>query len=139
MAATAAIVLKLALRVPVVQVLLLMAAVGVTEIATSAASTQSAIGITATAAIVRKAARRLPVDLPLWATVLARLVALPRTAASIMAIAAIVLKLVRRVLAVLALLHGATVSAMETATANVSMRTATGMVATAAIFPKVVI
>ena len=94
MAGTAAIVLKLVLRVPVVLVILQIATVGATEGVTSAAFPRSATGMTATAAIVLKLVRRVCVALLLWVTVLAPSAASQRTATGITATAATFLRLV---------------------------------------------
>lgn len=98
MAAIVELVLRLAPQVPVV--LVLMAAVGATEIAISAASTRSATGMAATAAIV--------------------------------------LRLVRRVIVVPVRRRMAMVGPTEIATPAASTRRAIGMAAIAAIFLRLV-
>jgi hypothetical protein len=105
-----------------------MAMVGATGIATPAASTKSATGITAIAAIFLKLATQARVlQLMIMPIIAATLVVSVRRAIGTAAIAAIVLTLVRRVLATV--LRGATVIA----TLVVSTKSATGMAATAAI------
>jgi hypothetical protein len=103
-------------------------------IATWAASTWPATGITATAAIVLRIVLRVLVTLVHGAMVIVTLVASTRSATGIMATAAIVLTIVLRVPAARLRLPIATVGATETATAAASTRRATLTTAIVAIF-----